>query len=94
MKLITKYLFITLMALALMVSCNKDEEDTTLPEEGMETGILTLNLSLIIEQSEARMKVVNTDDFIVKIFRVVGGQPDELVEEFPRFADMPAELEL
>ena len=93
MKYLLKFLLIPLMALALMVSCNKDE-DILLPVEDAETGILKLDLSLIIEQSAARVKVVNTDDFIVKIYRVVGGGPDELVVEYPRFADIPEEIEL
>ena len=91
MKSLLKFWLLILLASVVIVSCNKDEEDVPPPVETTETGFLKLNLALTIEESSARIKEVNTDNFIVKIFRV--GEVDP-VFVFPIFSEMPEEVEL
>lgn len=91
MKKFLNYWIFLLIAMAIAVSCNKDEEEIPPVNEEPETGILKLSLALDIEELDARVKEVNTDNFIVKIYEVGESEP---VMTFPVFSDMPDEVEL
>ena len=85
MKKFTTSLFVILVALAFMVSCNKDEDVPDVPiVEEEEVGYLTLNLGITIEESSARLKEVDLNTFKIRIFRVNEDGSEELLEGYPK----------
>ncbi len=94
MKKLAKFFAISLLLSLVVFSCNKDEpvQPTPSDRDEKETGILKLTLSAIsIEESSARVKEINTDDFIVKIYKVGEAVP---VETYDPWSSAPDEIVL
>ena len=93
MKKLAKFFSLLFLLSFIAYSCNKDED--VIPKDdplSPDTGILKLSLTaLTIEESNAKVQEVVTEDFIVKIFKVGESDP---VFVFNPFSSAPDEVVL